>query len=186
MRKLICLVAAALLLAGCIPSLHPLFRPGDLVFAEELLGTWVRREGRARWAFTAYAPKSYRLVQTDDKGREGRFDVRLLRLDGKLFLDLYPEDAPGEQNEYYRAHLVKAHTFLYVEALEPRLRLRGMNPGWLEKHLQQTPGAVAHERRGSQIVLTAPTGELQAFVLEHVDTPEAFGKAMELERAGPR
>jgi hypothetical protein len=186
MRKLISIVASALLLAGCIPSLHPLYGPGDLAFAEELLGIWERREDKARWAFTAYAPKSYRLVQTDDKGREGRFDVRLLRLGEKLFLDLYPEDAPGELNEYYRAHLVKAHTFLHVEALGPRLRLRGMNHGWLEKLLEKSPGAIAHERRGNRIVLTAPTGELQAFVLQQLETPEAFGKAMALERVGPR
>lgn len=186
MRKLISIVASALLLAGCIPSIHPLYGPGDLAFAEELLGIWERRGDKARWAFTAYAPKSYRLVQTDDKGREGRFEARLLRLDGKLFLDLYPEDAPGELNEYYRAHLVKTHTFLHVEALEPRLRLRGMNHGWLRQLLEKSPGAIAHERRGNRIVLTAPTGELQAFVLRHLETPEAFGKAMALERAGPR
>lgn len=176
------LLAGALLLAGCVPSLHPLYTEKDLVFTPELLGTWSPKGGKESWAFSADEPRSYSLVYTDEKGRAGKFRVRLLRLEGKRFLDLYPEDPARQGNGYYALHLVKAHSFLYVESLEPRLRLAGMNPHWLERLLARNPGAIAHERRGEQIVLTAATPALQAFVLKHLATKEAFAKPVELER----
>ncbi len=35
------LAAAALLVVGCLPSIHPLFTDKDLVFKKELVGTWI-------------------------------------------------------------------------------------------------------------------------------------------------
>jgi hypothetical protein len=142
----------------------------------------VPTDGKSRWAFSAHEPQAYRLVHSDDAGRAGRFAVRLFRLQGQMLLDLYPEDPPGASNAYHQAHLVKAHTLLHVRRLEPRLVLAAMNPGWLDKHLKDEPDAISHERRGERIVLTAGTAPLQAFVLRHLETPEAFGKPLELER----
>lgn len=133
------------------------------------------------WAFSAHEPSSYRLVFTDEKKQEGVFSVRLLRLEGKMFL--YPEDPAKEMNAYYKAHLVKAHTFMAVQQIEPTLRMAAMSHNWLDELLKKNPGAIAHERRGNEIVFTAGTRELQAFVLKHLDTPEAFGKPTEMERA---
>lgn len=174
--------ALALLLAACVPSLHPFHFEKDVVFDAQLLGEWAPKDGKSRWRFSAHEPAAYRLVHADDKGREGRFRVRLFALQGERFLDLYPEEPAAEANAYYRAHLVKAHTLLHVVELGPRLRLAAMNPDWLRKRLEQDPGLIAHERRGEQVVLTAPTAALQAFVLRLLDEPEAFGKPLELGR----
>lgn len=175
---------ALLLLAGCIPSLHPFYTARDLAFDPLLLGTWVPQDEKQTWAFSAHEPDAYRLVYTDDKGRAGRFKVRLLRLEGKTFLDLYPADPPGELNEYYKAHLVKAHTFLHVRELaRSRLELAGLSFGWLDRQLKAEPGAIAHERRNGQVVFTADTRALQAFVLKHLGTRDAFGKPLVLARA---
>lgn len=125
---------------------------------------------------------AYRLAYTDDKGRKGSFAVRLFRMEGRTFLDLYPAELPEAQNDYYRLHHVRAHTLLHVRSLEPQLVLAAMNPRWLEEHLRSRPDAIDHERRGESIVLTAATPALQAFVLKHLDTKDAFGKPAELER----
>lgn len=172
----------ALLLAACVPSLHPFHFEKDVVFDAQLLGEWAPKDGKSRWTFSAHEPAAYRLTHADDQGRQGRFRVRLFRLQGETFLDLYPEEPAREANAYYRAHLVKAHTLLHVVELGPRLRLSAMNPDWLRKLLDKAPGAIAHERRGDHVVLTAPTAALQAFVLERLREPEAFGKPVELER----
>jgi hypothetical protein len=177
------LAAAVLLLAGCVPSLHPFYTAQDLAFDPRLLGTWSpREEKKETWVFSAHEPDAYRLVYTDDKGRAGRFQVRLFRLQGRTFLDLYPEDPPGEPNDYYKLHLLRAHTFLLVNSLEPKLSFTAMSPSWLDKHLKANPRAIAHERTGGGVVLTADTAALQAFVLAHLDAKDAFGKPAELER----
>jgi hypothetical protein len=183
MRKIVCCIAAILLLAGCIPSLHPLYTEKDVFFDPALLGTWRQRGEEVSWAFSAHEPRAYRLVFADEKKREGVFSVRLLRLEGKMFLDLYPEDPAKEMNAYYKAHLVKAHTFMAVQQIEPVLRMSAMSHNWLDDLLKKNPGAIAHERRGNEIVFTAGTREMQAFVLKHLSTPEAFGKPTEMERA---
>jgi hypothetical protein len=176
---------AALLLAGCVPSLHPFYTSLDLAFDPRLLGTWSPRdEQKETWVFSAHQPDAYRLVHTDDKGRAGRFQVRLLRLEGKTFLDLYPEELPGEPNDYYKLHLLRAHTLLHLKSIEPKLVFTTMNPRWLDKHLEADSGAIAHERYAGGIVLTADTPALQAFMLKHLDTKDAFGKPAELERRG--
>lgn len=77
---------------------------------------------------------------------------------------------------------MRAHTLLHVRSLGPQLVLAAMNPGWLKEQLRAQPGAIAHERRSDSIVLTADTGALQAFVLKHLETKDAFGKPLELER----
>ncbi|MGD9954153.1 MAG: hypothetical protein AB7S87_16410 [Burkholderiales bacterium] len=176
-------VALAILLAACVPSLHPFYLEKDVYFDAQVLGEWAPGDGQSRWTFSAHEPGAYRLVHADDKGREGRFRARLFRMQGERFLDLYPEEPAGESNAYHRAHLVKAHTLLHVVELGPRLRLSAMNPDWLRKRLDAEPGLIAHERRGDQVVLTAPTGALQAFVLRLLGEPEAFGKPVELARA---
>lgn len=173
---------AALALAACVPSLHPFHFEKDVVFDAQLLGAWAPKDGKSSWAFSAHEPAAYRLVHADDKGREGRFRARLFELRGERFLDLYPEAPAGESNAYHRAHLVKAHTLLHVVELGPRLRLAAMNPDWLRRRLEKDPGLIAHERRGEQVVLTAPTAALQAFVLRLLGEPEAFGKPVELGR----
>lgn len=110
--------------------------------------------------------------------------MRLFRLEGRTFLDLYPAELPETHNDYYRLHHVRAHTLLHVRGLGPRLVLAAMNPRWLEEHLRASARPLEHERRGESIVLTAQTAALQAFVLKHLDTQEAFGKPLELDRRG--
>ena len=175
-------VALAILLAACVPSLHPFYLEKDVVFDAQLLGEWAPEDGKSRWTFSAHEPDAYRLVHADDKGREGRFRVRLFRMHGESFLDLYPEEPALAGNAYHRAHLLKAHTLLRVLELEPRLRLSAMNPDWLRKRLDAEPGLVAHERRGDEVVLTAPTEALQALVMRLLGEPDAFGKPAVLSR----
>ena len=63
------------------------------------------------------------------------------------------------------------------------LLLAGLSFGWLDRHLKAEPGAIAHERRNGQVVFTADTRALQAFVLKHLETKDAFGKPLALVRA---
>lgn len=174
------LLAVCALLASCVPTLHPFYAEGDTVFRRELAGDWT--DGKTTWEFADEGEESYVLTYTERDGKSGEFAVHLVEAGGRLFLDLHPTkpepDAPG----YWNFHLIRAHTFLLVEQIEPVLKLRPFNPKWAKEYLAEHPEAIAHTVVGDVPILTAPTAELQAFALKHIETPEAFGEVLGLER----
>lgn len=174
----------AVLLVGCVPSLHPLYTGKDLVFNEKLLGTWADKENR--WTFQKGTdPNSYKLSVTDEKGK-GRFIAYLVKIDNMLFLDLFPEEPELEQaNDFYKLHLVGVHTFIKVEQIEPMLKVRVMDPGKIEKMLEDDPNLLKHEKVKDRIILTASPKELQKFMKKYANVVEVFGDPSELKRVEP-
>lgn len=177
-------IVMALQIAGCVPSLHPLYTAEDVVFDTALLGEWSKPGSEETFAFTKHGKKAYRVVYTDPDGQQGTFAVRLVELDGHRFLDFFPEREIDDKqdNVFYEAHLVPTHSFMRVEQITPTLQMAPLDPKWMDEFLKMHPNAIRHERTDDQVVLTAPTGELQAFVLEHLDTEDAWGKLSELSR----
>ncbi len=160
-RSLRPVLLLGVLIAGCVPSLHPIYADGDVVFDEALVGLWrdVDSSGEA-WHFTPASGDAYRLVYTEGDGKAGAFEVHLARVGGALFLDLFPEEPEPSASSFYKGHLIRAHTFLLVEGIEPELRLRAVETGWLSEYLGRHPDALAHAGVGDGLVITAPTEEL--------------------------
>jgi len=120
--------------------------------------------------------------------KPGVFIAHLLKLEDHLFLDLFPDNVGVKEMDridVYKLHLVPAHTFLKVHQIAPQLQLGALNPEWLSKLLKKDPTAIQHAKGGfdnDAIILTAPTPDLQKFVLQHVNTPDAFGDPAKLNR----
>jgi hypothetical protein len=179
-----------LILAGCVPSWNPLYTEKDVVFDTALVETWTpadaKPESGERWVFTKAGEKLYRLQQTDEAGRKATFDVRLVKLKERRFLDLYltqVNDDDLKLNDLARFSLAPAHLILKVEQIEPALKIAVMNPEWMKEFLKKHPDAIAHRLvLDGSVVLTASTSELQKFVLEHVDDNDFFADPIELRR----
>ncbi len=62
MKKYFWFVGALVILAGCVPSLHPLYTDKDTVFELALLGKWSEKDSKATWTFTKGNKKQYNLV----------------------------------------------------------------------------------------------------------------------------
>jgi len=187
---LLLIVSVCLTLAGCVPSLNPLYTEKDLTFDPALVGVWSEQDdSQETWAFEKAGEKQYKLVYTD-KGKTGEFEVRLLKLGGTLYLDLFAEGdglKDSKRNDFYLSHFIPGHTFAKVTQIGPTLRMAFMNPDWLKKLLEKDPKAIGHQLIGEdRIVLTAPTRELQEFVLKHAK--EAFGsdEPSDLKRIKPK
>ena len=179
-----------LLLPGCIVrSFHPLYTDRDVVFEPALLGEWIeeKEDGKTEtWTFTKEEKQpNYQVVYTDNDGKQGAFEAHLVKVQGRFFLDLFPADPELTQNCLYQLHLMPVHTFLWVRQTDPTLWMSIMDAEWLEKHLESEPDAIAHVASDEAgILLTAPTEELQTFVVKHTATEGAFEKPSNLKRKG--
>ncbi len=56
------------------------------------------------------------------------------------------------------------------------------NADWLKKALVADPHSIRHERIEDEIVLSAETGELQAFFLKHLHTKDVFNEPSDMKR----
>ena len=172
------------LLGGCVPSLHELYTEDTVVFDEALLGKWVHDE--EIWQFDRAAEdKAYNLVITQEEEQKSVLVGHLVKMDNKLFLDLYPGDMELDVGEFYKMHLLPAHTFLKVDAIEPQLAIRAMTPDTLEQMLKEKPKLIKHEIIDDRLVLTASPKELQAFLKAHADDEDFFGDVAEFSRYVP-
>ena len=192
-RFLFYLLGAVLVGCGPVMSLHPLYNKEDVVFEKKLLGAWVgdSNTNKTTWEFKCpnEPQKAYELIFTDGEGQKGSFEVYLVKLDNKLFLDIYTALSPLEIAEpnsvkwpYNQFFFVPAHTFIKVDSVEPQLRMRLTNDEEMEKLLKEDPNAVKHELVEDRIILTASTKELQAFVLRYADDKRVFTEEIVLSR----
>lgn len=163
-----CGLLALTLLAGCLPSLNPVFTDENLVFDPQVLGAWIQPGSKARWEFSKRDEKSYRLLYTDQDGHQGRFVARLAELQGHRFLDLFPEHVETGAAAFYKFHLVPIHTVYWVPQTQPKLELRAINYKWLEGYLADHPNEIQFSTFDGRRLITAPTKDVQAFVVKHL------------------
>jgi hypothetical protein len=165
-KKLLFYLLAGIL-GGCIPvmSLHPLFTEKDLAFDEKLLGTWVDAN-ETMWQFSdANKPeKAYKLIFTDKEGKKGSFVAHLVKLENRLFLDVYPSEPPWDEKDPNKVEwlhntffFIPVHTFIKVNGIEPQLKLQITDDDEFKKLLKQDPNAVEHTSTEDELVLTAST-----------------------------
>lgn len=189
----------AAILGGCVPviSLHPLYTEKDIVVDKQLFGTWVddANSPETTWEFKSIdEPKNaYKLIFTDEEGMKGSFVAHLVKLQNRLFLDIFPSELPWEPEDpnkidwpYNTLFLIPAHTFVKVDSIEPQLKLRLMLESKIEELLKENPSAVEHTSVGDRLVLTGSTKELQAFVLKYADDERVFTDQVILSRKEPK
>jgi len=209
--KKILFYCLAVLLGGCVPvlSLQPLFTKQTVVFEEPLLGIWAddADEPEVTWQFArlesgaadalpdeleGLAGKVYRLKLRDKEAREGSLLAVLVKLDGKLFLDVFADKFPSGEDDieqmdlFYNAFLfVRAHTFIQVDMAGGKLALRLTNDDKLQTLIDAEPNAVSTLEADDRIILTASTAALQAFVTKYAGDERVFADEVVLVRKEP-
>jgi hypothetical protein len=167
------------LIAGCIPSLNPVYTDDTLTFEPALIGVWKQPTAKARWDFSRLDDKTYRLSYTDEEGQQGRFLGRLAQLDGELFLDLYPEEVKMEGNGFYKFHLVPIHTIYRVKHADGQLKLSAIDFQWLDTYLTSHPTEIETATFNGRKMITGSTAAVQTFVLAH---KEMFTNDFDLQK----
>lgn len=195
--KKIFLCVFAVILGGCIPimSVNPFYTSSDVVFEEKLLGTWVDdiNNPKSTWQFTGSNDpndKIYKLLFTDDKGEKGLFAAHLLKLQNKLFLDVFPAEYASDVNSsefkypytYSLVFMIPVHTILKVDSIEPQLLLVMTEVEKIKELLKEHPDSIAYTEEAGRIILTSPTKDIQNFILKYADDEKLFPDKIILKR----
>lgn len=219
MRKLV-LYGVAILLAGCVPvlSVHPLYTKETITFDERLLGTWITDPNKPEmtWEFARLevsaaerlpvdlrdqAAKCYRVNLTDEKSKSSLVAC-LVKLQGRLFLDLMPGKFPGgeqdteeEDSELNSMFFLRLHTFARVSFSGDQLKIGLTLDEEFKTLLKAEPNAVKYTMvkenpivvsKGDTVeehpLLTSSTRELQAFVTKYADDERLFVEGEPLTR----
>jgi len=184
-----------ILLPGClVKSLHPFYTDQDVIFKQELIGTWTDKDSSV-WVIEQHKrfdgfmkpekpDSSYVIAFTDKKGTS-KFLAHLFQLEGQLYLDFFPDEITCI-NDLAGFHMVATHSLARIELTGGMITIRWYNEEWLVGLFNKNRIRIAHERvpydadqkdpEQMQVILTAPTGELQKFIKKYGNDPEAFKK----------
>jgi len=172
--RLLAALAMVLLMTGCdVRSLYPLYTEKDVIFEPLLLGAWKESgQGGDVWVFIRDKEDSYRVVPAAGDFVLA-FEGRLVKLEGRLYLDLTVEDVPFEE------YVIPAHLLVQIELLGDKMRTAMLDDDKLKK-LEEL-GSLKLGHMTAQ-VLTALPKDLQAFVTQHAGDGTAFSHFKEFER----
>lgn len=167
----------AVLSTACVASVHPFYGSGDLIQDPGLIGSWADSASSERAVITRPAGRDYYAVAyTDDKNVTSRFAGRLARVKGRLLLDLSPDTDAIPANDDIKRLLYPMHTFVFLDAVGPRVHVRALNPDSLDKMIKTNPASFPHIATGSDgWAFSAPSPELTTFIDAFARRPGALG-----------
>ena len=180
------LVLTAVAAAGCgIGSVSSLISDTDVQFDSLLVGAWQESGGKESAVITTVESGRYSIVYTDSEGKIGRFQAILGRVGAFRVLDVEPEDPAPEATALYRSLLLPLHGAVFIDSVGAELRFRLLEPDSLKQYLQREPNAVTHVMRDEVVVLTAPTADVQRFLVRYVPRAGALGEPNAWVRRSP-
>jgi len=188
-KRIAFVIGIILLIGGCIPSLHPLYTKDDCVFDSNLLGEWVEEDENNTWNFTKLDDDSYKLALVEDSVLSN-FYIHLVKLGDDLFIDFFPDskNVKCEVNDFYLLQVIYVHIFGKITINENEVEISLFDYDWIEKLFKQNKIRIPHEvlkypdSKNENILLTASTEELQAFVKKYADDENAFIEPQILKR----
>jgi hypothetical protein len=182
-RSIWLVLVIGLMLSSCVVlSFHPLYTPETVAFRQDLVGTWHMNEDET-WNFTALDGElpGYYLTHISDRDT-AMYNVHLVQLNDYFFLDISPDLSETTQ---VLSHPYPLHSFYKLEFLpNGDMTIYIFDSDYLKQLFEQRKIRIKHEysEEDETYVLTAPTSELQAFILKYADDPKAFIEPGTLKR----
>jgi len=170
----------ALLVIGCLPSVHPFYTADDVFFDEKLIGSFADGESKTEkdetWRFMKADDNRYQLEISVAKGEPGKIEVvgqlqgRLFKLGKHTCLDLSPDMDLLQDNfsGWYSSGFIPGHLIFKVHGVDDSgLVMSAPEYDWIGDFLKKNPDSLAHRTENDRLVLIAPTKKLRRFFLEH-------------------
>lgn len=167
MKKIILslVILISLIIQGCVPSLHPLYSADTIVQDNRIEGIWKNKE--ETWTFKKNGKNNYiGIYEIKSEDTKDEFEVHIVKLGKDYYLDFSPS---GDflKSDFYKMHLIPAHTFAKINLGNKTLQMQPFNPDWLEEQIKNRYIRIKHEVIDEDIIITAPTADLQKFVIKY-------------------
>jgi hypothetical protein len=191
LKKIVFMLGVAALFGSCVTSVHPIYTQDDLVYDETLLGDWITEDSiilsfdKATINNMPFSKEDTANLKTyyatyHDK-RPAEFKVHLVKLDKYYYLDFFMHHFEMD-NDLVESTLFPVHTFTKVKIYNDSLVVTGFDARRIMKLLEQRKIRIKHEVSDGYMLLTAPTEELQKFIIKYADDPELFDEPTILKR----
>lgn len=197
MKKLFVITGLALLLTmlnGCLSALYPLFTEKDIVFEPRLVGSWSEKGDPETLVFThataadcaalppgiqRLATKGY-IVSLNNAGHttEKKYLGFITKLGQAQYLDFFPLPT-GHQlryNTFYRQHYIPQHSFYRLRFnTNGSIEIGQLKGEFLQEQINNKLVRIEHEvMSNGHYLITAPTEQLQQYVLKYANVPDAY------------
>lgn len=176
-----------LLLGGCsTPSLNPLATGQTMVGDQGLIGSWSEDHGNETYVVAPTGEdKIYRLlvVPHDQDSKSIEAELRVVKLGEDRFADISPtEKQRSEINKSSGSLFVPAYAIVKIKRTDDTLVVNQLSSDWLKDSLKNGSQVLTHALVDDDVVITAPTSELQAFVSRIAGIEKAWDKPTTLLR----
>ena len=188
------LFSVVLCLAGCLTTLHPIFTAKDLITDPRLIGNWEKAKDKTKViyrqpnanelsnlspALQSEAGKIYMLDEKDEQGDiRSTYYAFMVKLGKYYYMDYYPASEKERQSadNFFAAHYIPMHSIYRIEFKNSNsFNVQRLDGGYLEKLIKNKQIRIRHEvMEDGGIFVTAPTAELQQYLIKYSDVPEAY------------
>jgi hypothetical protein len=181
-----------LLLSGCLSALHPLFTEKDLIFNQELIGSWLVDDDTVAFErvnalslrnlpeeLQKLSQNAYHVIVKEKNKDQTYYFAFLTRIGDGLYLDYFPEEDARKQqySGIYKQQYVPLHSFYRLKFKNNHtFETNQFDKNYLRGLIDKKQVRIEHEKRfdGSYLI-TASTEELRQYVLKYGDVEEAYG-----------
>jgi hypothetical protein len=197
MKKFILTGALCLILVflnSCLTTLHPIFTEKDLVFDTRLAGSWKKTKDGSNVTYRSAtttdvatlsptlqrnAGKIYMYEEKDEQGRIKTLQFAFMVKLGKYYyMDYYPVGLKesGPVDEFFAAHYIPMHRIYRIRITNnSSFDVQQLDAEYLENLIKNKKIRIRHEvTEDGDYVITAPTEELQKYIVKYSDIPEAY------------
>ena len=197
MKKIILPRALCLILVflnSCLTTLHPIFTEKDLVVDPRLAGSWKKTEDGSNVTYRSATAsdvatlsptlqrnvsKIYMYEEKDEQGRMKSTQFAFMVKLGKYYyVDYYPVGVKENDsvNSFFAAHYIPMHSIYRIRFItNSSFDVQQLDAGYLENLIKNKKIRIRHEvTEDGDYVITAPTEELQKYIVKYSDIPEAY------------
>jgi len=189
-RRFIYIVLLAMVaMTSClVSSLHPFYKEKDIYFDPVMTGSWLDGDSclwviEANMASTGIlspeeSDNKYRITYYEEPEKAGVFVGTLFQINGVPYVDFYPDpDEDQCTTELTCWHHFPTHTLARIGMDHEGIMLYWYGEEWLTDLFEQNRIRIKHEtvEIGPDLtrhVLTAPTGDLQKFIIKYANSPK--------------
>jgi hypothetical protein len=184
------LVTICLLLGGCAPvmSLFSLYDKDSLTSDDRIVGNWEMIDDSNKDKSTccmvfAKSGEGYSMTTPDDDDKQIWVSkAHLVKLGDAMFVDIEPNTEKPKQITRIPFPTSKIHMIGRIWIENDTVRMKLLDDDGMKRAVASGKTRLTYVNGDDGLVITATTGQLQDFALEHANDKDAFSFELNLRR----